>query len=106
MAYRRDASTVGDSPSNHDTVLKWAVVLGIGYLAFEHWKSHRHSARTTYGFEVEDAIAAYLIRCGANAWTSNGSRGAIDVFAEWTRRSRWGVQVKASRDGTARLPGP
>ena len=87
-------------------VLKWAAALGLGYFAFKEWKSLRHSERTRYGFDVEEAIAEYLDRRGADVWLSNGSRGPIDVYAEWTRRLRWGVQVKSSRDGMAKMPGP
>jgi len=87
-------------------MFKFAVVLGIVYLIYTVWKSNRHSARTRYGYEAEESIASYLRRCGAEVWLSNGSRGPIDVYAQWSKSRRWAIQIKASRDGLARIPRP
>lgn len=75
------------------------------YFGYKEFKSRRHSARTIYGYDVEDAIVEYMRRRGADAFATAGSRGPIDVYAEWPHE-RWGIQVKASRDGVAKLPGP
>jgi hypothetical protein len=91
---------------NNNGLLKWAAMLGIGWLAYDEWKRHRHSDRTLYGYDAEDTVADYLSRCGAAIGMSPGSRGPIDVYAEWSPSKRWGVQVKASRDGDAKLPRP
>lgn len=87
-------------------MFKLAVVLVVGYFLYKKWKSARHSARTRYGYEVEASIALYLRSRGATVRLSNGSRGPFDIFAQWNENTRWVIQVKASRDGSARMPGP
>ncbi|MDB4953226.1 MAG: hypothetical protein JWO36_795 [Myxococcales bacterium] len=90
-------------PSNSPWKLIGAAALI--YFGVKEYKSCRHSARTIYGYSVEDGIVEYLRRRGADAFATAGSRGPIDVYAEWPRE-RWGIQAKASRDGVAKLPGP
>ncbi|HEX8115443.1 MAG TPA: hypothetical protein VF516_47275 [Kofleriaceae bacterium] len=44
-------------------MFKLAAALGVGYVGYlihREWKSKRHSARTLYGYEVEESIASYL----------------------------------------------
>jgi Holliday junction resolvase len=89
-----------------EPMLKLAVVLLIAYLLYKEWKSKRHSARTLYGYEAEVSIALYLKSCGAEVQLTNGSRGPYDILAQWGKRKCWVIQVKASRDGSARMPGP
>lgn len=85
---------------------KVAVVGLIGWAIWETFKAERHSNRTRHGFRREEASARYLATTGANVGISAGSRGPIDVFAEWNDGSAWAIQVKSSRDGSARPPGP
>jgi Holliday junction resolvase len=87
-------------------MFKFVAVLVIAYYLYEWWRSKRHSARTLYGYAAEGSIASYLRSRGAEVRLSNGSRGPVDVFAQWGKHRRWVIQVKASRDGSARMPGP
>lgn len=85
---------------------KVALVGLFGWAIWEAFKSERHSNRTRHGYEREEASARYLNRRGADVGISSGSRGPIDVLAEWDDGSAWAIQMKSSRDGRPRPPGP
>lgn len=78
----------------------------LGWVAWLAYKSERHSTRTRHGFDREEASARYLASRGAAVGLSPGSKGPIDLAAEWDDGTRWAIQQKSSRDGRARLPRP
>lgn len=96
-------------PPQPPSSINWGKVALVGLLGWAIWetfKSEHHSNRTRHGFRREEASARYLGRRGADVGISVGSRGPIDVFAEWNDGSAWAIQMKSSRDGRARPPGP
>ncbi len=108
MSYHREPpATKPPGPQAPSTSNPWKLLgaAALIYFGVKEYKSQRHSARTTYGYDVEDGIVEYMRRRGADAFATAGSRGPIDVYAEWPRE-RWGIQAKAPRDGAAKLPGP
>lgn len=93
-------------PPSQGGGLGTAVVVGlVGWWLWDAYKSKRRSERVQFGFDREVAVANNMQRRGASVAMSPGSRGPFDVFADWGRTS-WAIQLKASRDGEPRLPGP
>ena len=57
-----------------------------------------------YGREKELKLARSLRAKGASVRVSKGSRGASDLKASFPSGTKWNIQVKATRKGTAASP--
>lgn len=57
-----------------------------------------------YGRGKEQKVAQSLRRKGAKVEVSKGSKGAADLIAKFPSGTKWNVQVKATRSGTAASP--
>jgi HJR/Mrr/RecB family endonuclease len=57
-----------------------------------------------YGREKEEKVARSLRGKGAKVNISEGSKGAADLVATFPSGTKWAVQVKATRSGTAASP--
>ena len=57
-----------------------------------------------YGREKEKKVARSLRAKGAKVELSPGSKGAADLVAKFPSGTKWEVQVKATRSGTAASP--
>jgi len=54
-----------------------------------------------YGRGKEQKVAQSLRSKGAKVEVSKGSKGAADLIAKFPSGTKWDVQVKATRSGTA-----
>ncbi len=59
-----------------------------------------------YGREKEQKVAKSLRSKGAKVEVSEGSKGAADLIATFPSGTKWEVQVKSTRSGTASSPSP
>ena len=59
-----------------------------------------------YGIEKEKKVAQSLRSRGAKVAVSKGSKGAADLKVKFTTGTKWHVQVKSTRRGTAASPSP
>lgn len=59
-----------------------------------------------YGRAKEQKVASSLRGKGASVSVSKGSKGAADLSAQFPSGTKWEVQVKATRSGTASTPAP
>ena len=57
-----------------------------------------------YGRSKELKVARALRNKGASVKVSKGSKGAADLVAKFPSGTKWNVQVKATRSGTAASP--
>ena len=57
-----------------------------------------------YGRSKELKVARSLRNKGASVEVSKGSKGAADLVARFPSVTKWNVQVKATRSGTAASP--
>jgi len=57
-----------------------------------------------YGREKEQKIAQSLRNRGASVHLSKGSKGAADLVAKFPSGTKWDVQVKSTRSGSAASP--
>ena len=57
-----------------------------------------------YGREKEIKLARSLRAKGASVKVSKGSKGAADLRVKFPTGTKWNVQVKATRKGTAASP--
>jgi Holliday junction resolvase len=57
-----------------------------------------------YGREKEQKVARSLRSRGAKVDVSKGSKGAADVKVKFSTGTKWNVQVKSTRSGTAAGP--
>lgn len=58
----------------------------------------------SYGRAKEQKVATSLRNKGANVTVSKASKGAADLVAKFPSGTKWSVQVKATRSGTAASP--
>lgn len=57
-----------------------------------------------YGRDKEKEVAKSLRQKGAKVELSEGSKGAADLIAKFPSGTKWQVQVKATRSGSAASP--
>jgi len=57
-----------------------------------------------YGRSKEQKVAQSLRNRGASVKLSSGSKGASDLSAKFSTGTKWNVQVKATRSGSAASP--
>ena len=57
-----------------------------------------------YGREKEQKVARSLRSKGAKVEVSKGSIGAADLIVKFPSGTRWNIQVKATRSGSAASP--
>ena len=57
-----------------------------------------------YGRAKEQKVAQSLRNRGASVATSKGSKGAADLVAKFPSGTKWAVQVKSTRAGSAATP--
>ena len=57
-----------------------------------------------YGRDKEIKVARSLRSRGAGVKLSKGSKGAADLRVEFSTGTKWDIQVKSSRRGTAASP--
>lgn len=60
--------------------------------------------QSSYGRAKEQKVAKSLQNRGAKVKVSKGSRGGADLIARFPSGTKWSVQVKATRSGTAASP--
>ncbi len=60
--------------------------------------------QSSYGRVKEQKVAKSLRNRGAKVDVSKGSRGAADLVAKFPSGTKWSVQVKATRSGSAASP--
>jgi HJR/Mrr/RecB family endonuclease len=58
----------------------------------------------SYGRAKEEKVARSLRNKGASVSTSKGSKGAADLVAKFPSGTKWAVQVKSTRSGSAAMP--
>jgi hypothetical protein len=83
-----------------------AALVGLGVALYKEHKFAQQSARVQHGYDSEPAIGRSLAKSGADVGLSPGSRGPVDIYAEWSSKRRWAIQAKSSRSGEPRWPGP